>query len=111
MLFLRVDQISKAYGPSVVLQDVGFRVNSGERIGLVGANGSGKSTLLRIITGELASDDGQVTIPNGVAVGYLPQEQPPHAADLTIDELIRESVGGLRSLEQRLRQLEDVLGN
>src|SRR5262249_27583408 len=109
MLLLSLEQIARAYGPVVVLEAVSLHVSSGERVGLVGANGSGKSTLLRIITGELGPDDGRVSIGRGVEVGYLPQEQPASAAGLTIDELILESVGGLRSLERRLRDLEQTL--
>jgi macrolide transport system ATP-binding/permease protein len=109
MLLLSLEQIAKTYGPVVVLDAISLHVSSGERVGLVGANGSGKSTLLRIITGELPPDDGRVGVGRGVEVGYLPQEQPPDAAGLTIDELILESVGGLRSLERRLRELEQTL--
>ena len=109
MQLLSVERVSKAYGPVTVLDAVSLLVSGGERVGLVGANGSGKSTLLRIVTGELPSDDGgAVTIGSGVEVGYLPQEQPA-VADLTVDELVRESVGGLRSLEQRLHQLEAAM--
>jgi macrolide transport system ATP-binding/permease protein len=106
---LRTSGIARAFGPVTVLEEISFQVQAGERVGLVGANGSGKSTLLRIITGETAPDAGQVSIAEGVEVGYLPQEGPVAAATLTIDALIRESVGGLRSLEQRLRALEGVL--
>jgi macrolide transport system ATP-binding/permease protein len=108
MIVLSVEQIAKAYGPVAVLESIDFHVSAGERVGLVGANGSGKSTLLRIITGEVPADGGRVSIGSGVEVGYLPQEQPS-VAELTIDALIFESIGGLRSLEARLRLLETVL--
>jgi len=52
---------------------VGFTVNAGERIGLVGRNGSGKTTLLRMITGEAKPDAGAISIPNNYRVGYLSQ--------------------------------------
>jgi macrolide transport system ATP-binding/permease protein len=109
MQFLTTEHLHTSYGPVVVLDGITFQVNSGERVGLVGANGSGKSTLLRAITGEQPADDGRVTIAAGVDVGYLPQEPAEAAGRLTIDELIREAVGGLRSLERRLRELELVL--
>jgi macrolide transport system ATP-binding/permease protein len=108
MSLLHVEGITRAFGPVTVLEHVSFQVNAGERVGLVGANGSGKSTLLRIITGEMAADAGTVSVGNGVEVGYLPQDGPA-SGDLTLDELIRESVGGLRSLEHQLRELEAVL--
>jgi macrolide transport system ATP-binding/permease protein len=108
MMLLSVEQISKAYGPVTVLEGVSAQLTTGERVGLVGANGSGKSTLLRIITGELPADDGRVTVAGGAEIGYLPQEQPS-AAHLSIDALILESIGGLRSVEARLRHLEGIL--
>jgi macrolide transport system ATP-binding/permease protein len=108
MMLLSVENIARAFGPVAVLEAVSFHVGTGERVGLVGANGSGKSTLLRIITGEVPADGGRVTVASGVEIGYLPQEQSA-AAKLTVDELILESVGGLKSLEQRLRELEAVL--
>ena len=108
MILLHADQIAKAYGPLIILEAVTFHLRSGEHVGLVGANGSGKSTLLRILTGEVPADGGRVTIAGGVEVGYHPPEQPA-AAGLTVDELILEAVGGLRSIERRLRGLEAVL--
>ncbi len=53
---IQVSNLSKAYGTQVLFDDVGFTVNAGERIGLVGRNGHGKTTLLRMITGEEKPD-------------------------------------------------------
>ncbi|HZO30878.1 MAG TPA: ABC-F family ATP-binding cassette domain-containing protein [Chloroflexota bacterium] len=106
---LHAEHLAKAYGPLPILEAVSFHVASGEHVGLVGVNGSGKSTLLRIITGEIPPDEGRVTLGSGVEIGYLPQEQPAAAAHLTVDQLILDSVGGLRQIEQRLRALESTL--
>ena len=70
---IQVSNLTKAYGTQVVFDDVGFTVNAGERIGLVGRNGSGKTTLLRMITGEAKPDAGVISIPNNYRVGYLSQ--------------------------------------
>jgi len=71
---LVVNRIGKAYGDNVVLHDVGFTVNHGDRIGLIGPNGCGKTTLLRIIVGLEPPDEGTVvlTAPD-VRIGYLEQ--------------------------------------
>src|SRR5690606_5988563 len=104
-MILSVSRISKSFGASQVLSDVSFLVNDGERVGLVGANGAGKSTLFRIINGEVPPDGGSVTLATNAIVGYLPQ-QPPDAGDASIDDLVYDSVGSLRALEARLRELE-----
>ncbi|MCC6174954.1 MAG: ABC-F family ATP-binding cassette domain-containing protein [Chloroflexi bacterium] len=109
MPLLSAETITRAFGPVTVLDAVSLHVEVGARIGLVGANGSGKTTLLRILAGEDRQDDGRVRREADVDVGYLPQEQP-EAADLTLDELIRDAVGGLRTLERWLRELEALLG-
>jgi ATP-binding cassette subfamily F protein 3 len=67
---LQVSNLSKAYGDDVILEDVSFVVNPGERVGLVGPNGCGKTTLLRIIVGQGQPDRGSVRfLPADVTVG------------------------------------------
>src|SRR5919204_1974809 len=74
MALLRVDGLGIAYGATEILSDLGFQVEPGQRVGLVGANGSGKSSVLRIIAGELAPTRGSVTLSPRTTVAYLPQE-------------------------------------
>jgi ATP-binding cassette subfamily F protein 3 len=91
---IQVSNLSKAYGTQVVFDDVGFTVNAGERIGLVGRNGSGKTTLLRMITGEAKPDAGAISIPNNYRVGYLSQH-----LQFSEDEVLREVCLGLPPVE------------
>ena len=51
-MFINLNQISKSFGSKLVLQDVSFQINAGDKIGLVGRNGSGKTTLFRLMQGE-----------------------------------------------------------
>ncbi len=104
-MHLSVSRISKSYNPVTILHEVSFVVSDSEQVGLVGANGSGKSTLLRILAGELDADSGQVSLPDGFTVGYLPQD-PPAPEGATIDDLIFSAAGGLKEIEARLRELE-----
>jgi len=69
-----VNNITVHFAGNYLLDDVSFLVNPRDRIGLVGKNGTGKTTLLRIIHGEFEPESGQVIIPSGKKVGYLPQE-------------------------------------
>jgi macrolide transport system ATP-binding/permease protein len=104
-MLLRVSHLSKSYGAANVLDDVSFVVNRDERAGLVGPNGVGKSTLLRILAGQGDADGGEFAFGTSVEFGYLPQTTPEFPGR-TIEDLIRESTGGLRRLEARMRELE-----
>ncbi|HEU4962394.1 MAG TPA: ABC-F family ATP-binding cassette domain-containing protein [Bacilli bacterium] len=104
MMALYVQDLCKAYGEKVVLEQVSFLLNGGERVGLVGPNGVGKTTIIKILTGDLAADQGTVTIPEGVEVGYLPQHFDPKT-DRTIAEWIFDSQRALRAMEQRMNEL------
>ncbi|MBV9487817.1 MAG: ABC-F family ATP-binding cassette domain-containing protein, partial [Frankiaceae bacterium] len=70
---INLESVGKAYGPTLVLDDVSLGVASGHRIGIVGRNGGGKSTLLSILAGDEPADTGRVTRTGGVAVGRLAQ--------------------------------------
>jgi ATP-binding cassette, subfamily F, member 3 len=91
---IQISNLSKAYGTQVVFDDVGFTVNAGERIGLVGRNGSGKTTLLRMITGEAKPDAGAISIPNNYRVGYLSQH-----LQFSEDTVLKEACLGLPPVE------------
>jgi ATP-binding cassette subfamily F protein 3 len=67
--------VAKSFGENVVYADVNMEVLRGERVALVGPNGAGKTTLLKIITGRLASDNGEVELGHNVVPGYFGQHQ------------------------------------
>ena len=52
--------VSVRYGPEALFEHASFKINAGERVGIVGPNGSGKSTLFKLILGELSPDVGEV---------------------------------------------------
>jgi len=71
---LAVEGLSKSYGPQVLFEKISFRLNRGERVGVVGKNGHGKSTLFRLIAGLEEPDEGRIIIPRNYRIGYLEQE-------------------------------------
>jgi ATP-binding cassette subfamily F protein uup len=65
------EHVTKMFGDRTIIRDLTFRVTRGDRIGIVGANGAGKSTLLKLLTGEIAPDEGRVRLAktlNGVVI-------------------------------------------
>ena len=65
---VNLENVRKAHGTTVVLDDVSLGVADGERIGVVGRNGSGKSTLLRVLADVERVDTGRVTHTGGLTV-------------------------------------------
>src|SRR5215831_17969700 len=103
-------RISKQYGKQILFVDASFQLNPGEKVGLVGPNGSGKTTLFRMIVGEEAPDDGDVSVPKKLTIGYFRQDVEEMKGRSVLDEAIAGSgrVGDLHhELEDLHRALED----
>ncbi len=66
--------INKQYGKQLIFVDASFQLNPGEKVGLVGPNGAGKTTLFRMIVGEEEPDEGSVTVPKRLHIGYFRQD-------------------------------------
>ncbi|MEG0985779.1 MAG: ABC-F family ATP-binding cassette domain-containing protein [Clostridia bacterium] len=105
MVVLSVQNVTKAFVMNTVLSQVNLTLQQGERMGLVGVNGSGKSTLFKIIAGEIAPDEGSVTLLRGTRVGLLTQQADIREGGTVIEELSRV-FDPLKKLEEKLRALE-----
>ena len=64
--------INKQYGKQLIFVDASFQLNPGEKVGLVGPNGAGKTTLFRMVVGEEAPDEGEVSVPKKTDHRLLP---------------------------------------
>ena len=71
---LQLSDISLTFGGDPVFKDLGFIVQPGDRIALVGRNGSGKSTLMKVMAGFVEPDAGARVVPAGISVGYMDQD-------------------------------------
>jgi ATPase subunit of ABC transporter with duplicated ATPase domains len=102
--------ISKQYGKQLLFVDASFQLNPGEKVGLVGPNGSGKTTIFRMIAGEESPDDGVVTMPKKLTVGYFRQDVEEMAGRSVIDEVIAGS-GRLGTLHHELERLQHAMAD
>src|SRR4051812_30568072 len=84
-------RVSKQYGRQILFVDASFQLNPGEKVGLVGPNGSGKTTLFRMIVGEEAPDEGDVSVPKKLSVGYFKQDVEEMSGRSVLDETIAGS--------------------
>src|SRR6202165_5475300 len=105
--------INKQYGKQLIFVDASFQLNPADKAGLVGPNGSGKTTLFRMITGEEQPDEGEVTVPKKLTIGYFRQDVEEMTGRSVLDEAIAGSgrAGDLHhELEDLQRSLEDHKG-
>ncbi len=98
--------ISVHYGHQDVLTDVTFRVNKGDRVGVVGPNGSGKSTLFKIVLGEMSTDTGELIIEGSPRIGWTRQNPEPDTPEETLLEYSLRGVPGLSEMEAEMTALE-----
>src|SRR4051794_37248250 len=103
-------RISKQYGKQILFVDASFQLNPGERVGLVGPNGSGKTTLFRMIVGEEAPDEGDVSVPKKLSVGYFKQDVEEMSGRSVLDETIAGS-GRAGLLHHELEELNHAMAD
>ena len=102
--------VGKQYGRQVLFVDASFQLNPGEKIGLVGPNGSGKTTLFRMVVGEEQPDEGEVTVPRRLTIGYFRQDVEEMSGRSVLDEAIAGS-GRLGALHHELEELQHALSD
>ena len=71
---LNVHDLSVSFGGETLFEGISFRLNPGDRVGLIGKNGAGKSTLLKLLAGEMRPDGGTLAMEKGISIGYLKQD-------------------------------------
>ena len=107
---IALSKISKQYGKQVLFVDASFQLNPGEKVGLVGPNGSGKTTIFRMIAGEEFPDEGDVSIPKRLTVGYFRQDVEEMSGRSVLDEAILGS-GRVGDLHHELEQLNQAMSD
>jgi ATP-binding cassette, subfamily F, member 3 len=110
MTRLDVHNIHKTFGAHPILSGLSFKVEDGDKVGIIGENGSGKSTLLKLITGEEPPDEGTIAKPKGTKIGYISQVLEI-ATDRTVLDEVWSALSDLTALESRLRTAEQSLSS
>ena len=111
MIALSTQDINLSFGADVILKNISFAVNDGDRVGIIGVNGAGKTSLFRIITGEYTPDSGAVYVQKGHTVGIL--EQNPDLSALPGEtsclEYMYTAHPHLLALEREIERIESEL--
>src|ERR1700675_3479579 len=104
------NRISKQYGRQVLFVDASFQLNPGEKVGLVGPNGAGKTTLFRMVVGEETPDEGDISVPRKLSIGYFRQDVEEMKGRSVLDEAIAGS-GRVGDLHHELEGLQHAMGD
>ncbi len=104
MALLNVSGLGKSFGEDRLFADVSFQIEEHDKIGFVGANGAGKSTLFKMLTGELAPDEGDIFMNKGARIGYLEQ----YACTRPENTIWEEMLSVFSKVCEIERELEDI---
>ncbi len=108
MALIDLFNISKKYDVKVLLDNVDFHLNEGERVAVVGPNGSGKSTLLKIALGIEEPSEGKRVVDSSIEIDILPQI-PKFQEGLTVKEAIVSQLEHLTKAQKRYEELSNLL--
>ena len=104
-MILDCQNISKAFGTNVILDNVSFHLEDKEKMAIVGINGAGKTTLLKIIMQEEEADSGQIVLSKDRTIGYLSQHQDIFYDD-TVYGVMEDAMKPVIELQDKIRKLE-----
>lgn len=99
-------QVSKRYGPQIILDRVDFRLLAGERVGLVGPNGAGKSTVFDLMVGEGEADAGRITLAKDIRIGYLRQQLREGVAQIPVQTHVEQAAPSSETIRREVQHIE-----
>lgn len=103
-----INELTVNFGERYLFNKISFIINKSDRIGLVGKNGAGKSSLLKIIAGESESDGGNISMPSGFRVGYLPQDMD-FAYGKTVMEEAKSVFKEVNGINEKIEKINEQL--
>lgn len=105
-----VSNLCVEFSAKPLFNDVSYVINKNDKIALVGKNGAGKSTMLKIIAGLQEATSGSVSFPDGITVGYLPQQMEVADETSVINE-VKKAFGAHLKRSQEIKRITEELGN
>lgn len=105
---LNIHELSISFQGEFLFEDITFRLNAGDRVGLVGKNGAGKSTMLKILSGDMEPDKGQIAIEKEVSIGFLRQDID-FVEGRTVLEEAYQAFEKIKSLEAKIDHINTQL--
>ena len=110
MSLIRFHNLSKQFDSGPVLREVYFRLERGDRVGLIGKNGVGKTTALKLILGEEEPSGGTVEVDPGVRIGYFSQFSQLSGEETVLD-VLEGLYADVHAIEAELDQIADALND
>lgn len=105
---LNIYNLKVSFGGEDLFSGVSFRLNAGDRVGLIGKNGAGKSTMLKVLSGDILPDSGEVSKDKGVQIGFLRQDIDFEHGRTVLEETY-QAFEDIRKTEQRLAAINHEL--
>ncbi|WP_224491572.1 ABC-F family ATP-binding cassette domain-containing protein [Robertkochia flava] len=105
---LNVHNLSITFGGEYLFEGVSFKLNPGDRVGLIGKNGAGKSTMLKVLSGEMAPDEGALATDKEVRIGFLKQDIDFEQGCTVLEEAYK-AFEAIKALEARMDEINNAL--
>ena len=107
---LNAHNISVHFGGEVLFEELSFRLNEGDRVGLIGKNGAGKSTLLQLIAQKQQPTSGSFALEKNNTIGYLPQDLDFEHGRTVLEEAYT-AFDAIQTIEKRIESIHQIIAN
>lgn len=105
---LNIHNLSVSFGGEYLFEEISFRLNGGDRVGLIGKNGAGKSTMLKILAKEMPLDEGAIATEKNIRIGFLKQDIDFEAGRTVLEESY-QAFAEIKAMELRLDEINAAL--
>jgi ATPase subunit of ABC transporter with duplicated ATPase domains len=105
MSLIRLHNVSKKFDSKMIFHEVFFRLNKGDRVGLIGKNGVGKTTILKLILGQEEPTSGTVEMEKDIKIGYFSQFSELNG-EMTIQQVLDDVFADIHAIEKELSEIE-----